>query len=676
MLPFIFTAVIFIAYLEILGQWLLHKLNKNIYPFAFGVGFLFLMAYGYLFTSFMSASRLSFYLIYAVYAVFLAASGFVIVKDFKKVKWNFKWQYWLILLVCTVALSYYSYNTTLGELNGFDTVFYLNMISTNIGLDKLNTRDFITGTRAGYYSFYYTFQSYYYFISCFVFTFRKILSLVGIRTYYTQLIIWPFQFLFHAFYVSVILNTFDRFTKDKKILNGVLLFLFVFYLGRQYFNSVFGFFGNTMRQPAVAYCSFFLYEYFNESNKGNKILFFLCLIGMCSFSSSNMLIALLFIFGSFFFMADKEDDLFRWYAVTLLVPLATLHSIYRKYYELMDLKIPVIVIIVLFLLNGILTKAIRLKHAKKVIFGVMFLAMLVLSYMTIGALFHQSTFAWTNAEIGDMTINYFALGYGSHERIIYCYTVWILLIPTLIFCRRDKMVILAWIMILCFFNPMCCSFLHKIDRSYQRAYDIIANPFTLTLFAYMLFKKLNNKYVYYGLSAAALLFLVLGTDIRYPVYYNEEMFKPGDDYNKVYKMKTAEYDIIEHIYDDYRYRGIERPFIVTPNLLTMSSIPEGEYMYGRELLNLYGNEGPYYQVYATFYPYTYFYNNGYRPDDADYQNIKKYIDEIGVDYLVIDSNIMFHYRETDEYYTLMYLGESISYDKYEAWPFFLFYTGE
>ena len=301
--------------------------------------------------------------------------------------------------------------------------------------------------------------------------------------------------------------------------------------------------------------------------------------------------------------------------------------------------------------------------------------MFVLSYISSGVFFNYRAFAWTNAEIGDMTINYFSLNHGTTERIIFVYSAWIILILAVLVEFNNKLIKMCLILILCFFNPYCCSFIYKINRVYQRAYDIIINPFNLTIFTYLFFKKINNKYIYYGVSSIAIVFLLISTDLTKPVYYNVEQFTPGENYDKVHKMEYAEYEMIVHINEDYLYRGIERPLIVTPNILTYSSIPDGRYLYGREFVYLDAPGSSLNKIYDNFYPYSYF-NSGRGPSTGDFDNIKNYIEDAGVDYLVVDSNLLTYNSETDEYYTMLYLAETVTYQEYVSHPYFLFYTGK
>lgn len=668
------VTLLFIAYLEISGQYLLYKLNKeDTFRVAFGFGFMALLAYGYLTSSILTYFDCSFYVVLFIYALYFIVSVVLIIKDIKKIKWHFDKLFWLLALCFVCIMLYYAYNTTLGDTSGFDSTFYLNMISTNIGAKHLNTKSIYYGTYTKDIQTQYTFQSYYYFVSCFVYICYKVLSNF-ISTNNFVIIIWVFQILYNYFIFSLIYNVLYKFAKKKYLLWIVVIFIYLFFYGKMYFNNVFGFYGNTYRTVAISYAIMVLYNIFKDDDKYNWFILLICLYAACAFSSSAVFMVFFLLFGMYFVLVDSSDNLFKYYSFILFIPLINLLCILKDN-ALVNIVVSILFCLLLFIFNNKLIKISRMKYTRLCIVVVSTLIMVGLSYTVTHNIFDFNAFFNNGSELADMTINYFKSYhfFGNNEKN-YRYIVWFLFTYVFLFENENKLVQLFLILILVIFNPFCCSFLNSVNGVYYRAYEIIVNPFTFILFMNMFFERVNFKPIYFVSLFYILLLFVRNTDFINPQYYHDS-FKPSDNYNNLMKMSSDEYDAVLKIKEEVDYLNIDSPYIITANLFTEAIIPSGKYIFGREIMINGAWTDAEKQLYAIFYPSRYL--GDYSDIEADYDNVAKYIKEAGIDYIVVNKKQEYYDSQNGYSYLIFKVAEcGVGYSIYNNDTYELLYYGD
>lgn len=652
----VLCALVLLCYLEISGQYILYRLGKNDYPLSFPIGLMALMAYCYVSTSILTNNDCSFKLIAFIYSLYILVSLIFIIKDIKKVNWHFDYKNWLIAFVFVGVMVYYAWNTKLGDLSGFDTIYYLNLISTNAGIDRLNSINLFYGGPGRSAIKIYSFQSYFYFVSYFIWIAYKLLVRVTEVTN-ISLIIWVFQIIYNFFLVSILINCLDKYGKKKKLLKFVILFIFLFYFGKIYFNNVFGFYGNTYRTISIAYSVMYLYELSKETNIKNWLLFGISLISACAFSSTATFEAVLILFISYFILIDKEDNLFRYYALLIYIPLLNAivvgysanTTIGEAWWKLL------ILCIALFILNKPLVKITRNKYVKVAVVLILFAAMFYKSYTVTGNIFDFSAFFENSSEKYDMTLNYFNL-YDEvlSNKNVYKVMVLVLLAYSFIFEHKNPLVFSFIILVVVLFNPFCCGYINKINSVYYRAYEIIINPFTIILFSNMLLERINNKNINYCLLLLVFVLFAIKVDYLTPSYYHST-FEPSEDYNNLMKMDKGEYDVIRALKEDVDYNidTNPSPYIINSNILTESIITNGRYLYGREYKVDDGWSEGEKQLYSMIYPPDY---KGEKNiiTKIDYDNIAEYIKEAGVSYIVINRTLDYYDEDLGYYNFLVY----------------------
>ncbi len=670
MFPYIIVSFLFIAYLEVLGQWFLSKLNKE-FKISFPFGFLLLMGYGYLTTAIPSSLQWSFNYLVIVYALFFLISLVLIIKDFKKVKWHISITSWLVIILCCSILVYYSYNTTLGNLNGFDSVYYFNLITSNINSSMLNSTSPLAGNNHGKLevNYQYTFQSYFYFVSVFVYFVKTLLRKLTFDVYYVDLIAWVFQIVYNCFFLSLVINALDKINR-KKLFSLFVIFLYTFFYGKYYFNNVFGFFGNSFRTITFGYIVLLLFDLFKSNDIKDKILIYIASLAACGFSSSSVFALVFMCFGLAFGLPKKDKFYFAEAAILMALPLFNLIVVLKKTINIKIGAEVLILCVILVLINKYLVYLFRNKYFRIFVLAFGFVTMAYMSYKVTNNFFDFTSFFDNNGEMADMYFNY-CKPFGISAKNYYILLFDVLFIVYLIFNRNEYTTMVLSLMIV-IFNPFCVSYLASMNGVYHRTYDLFFNPFTFVLFFDYILNKINNKYFYYGSMVFLLGLFALNTDYINPSYYHET-YVPSKDYNGQYRMDNDEIEIIRQIDNDSKYRGLSNPYICTPNLLTQGDL-SGIYLYTRGYITWYVSDYKY-EVYKMFYP------DRYKTFEYDINNIYTYLWESNIDYLVVDKSYEYYDESEGTYdylvrrvyecqipfyendsYAVFYFGDEVAYD--------------
>lgn len=669
MVYYFLASLVIVFVLDIIGRAVLSLLKiDNISPFA--IGLITFLAYSYITTSLLSALHCSFYIVLVIYALFFIFFLVYIIFNRKKINFKIDLLDYAIMIVFDIIMLIYAYNTTLGDPHGFDSTFYLNLVTSNIKSPALNTTINAHGNTYATIGSTYTYQTYYLVASVFTYIITPIINLFH-QTYYPTVYVWVFQNIFNMFFCSLILSSFKSLKINKKYLLLIsILFLFVFVYGRWYYINVYGFYGNTFRWITIGYTTLLLNELFQDANNKNKwLLLSLSLLSSASVSSSSLFINIFIMFSAFFILIKEEKNTVKRYCFVLLFLLTNLFSRFIDYNPIICLLISFVVCLVLFLLNDLIYKVFSNNKVQIITITIVTLAMFVLSFIATNNTIDFSAFFNNWSEVADMTVNYFnifSISYFSYVKILFLS----LLIINVVFNNKNKLVKALIIIFVCLLNPFCCSYINKIDVVWYRTFDYFFNPFTFVLMIKLLAEKINGKYV--NIISAIILLITVNTNMIKPVYYHDS-FVPGynydfdklDNYNGEYKLIQDDVDVIDAIIKDSNYYGTSNPYIISPIIFTQAHIPNGRFMYFRDFYGRcpYKTESEK-QLYSIFYPKRY---EGEKLNDdiLNYDQIYKYLLEAGIDYLVVDKKNEYYDSRIDKYSYLAYRVLEDMYPMYE-----------
>ena len=627
LLPFVL-----LVYFELIGRLFFLKIKKEPLDFSFVIGLTLVMVILYVLSWPITAFNGDFYLLAFLYILLFIISLILIIKNIKKISYKFDYKLYILFFVLLAFEIYISYHRTLGDPHGFDTLYYVNTISFNIGNHELNSLHphFGTYPNTDVQWITYIFQSYYYFIGVFLWGVQNVLKVIGVTFEYLPAIVWIFEILQEMFFIATSIICIKEINSKNKLLNISFLCLLV------------------------------LFRYFKNKDKTDLYISFMLMVGMCAFASTGTFALIFFLFGLFFALVDSEDNLIKDYVVVCLVP--TVNILITKLGQKWYIPLAVLLLfVVVWYLNDFIIKLFRNGKVKYGTIALATLVLVVLSFTITLNLFDFTAFFNNYSEIADMSFDYFMFNDIRHILFnpLLLFTMFYYLIKN----RKSKFSILCWVLIIVIYNPFTCTFMNKINWVYYRTYDIIINNFTILYFInYLLEESKGVKKI--GTIIVLVVSIVLST-IQIPMYYHET-FIPDDDYNSIYKIENSELELIRNIrqmIDDY---NIKSPTIINQTFFMGPFIKDASYLFGKEKRYDYQKyDDTTYALYLIFFPHDSSYDNFWpKGDVADYENLKKYLDDCDYDILIVNSNTFFH-DDDNQYIQLSSYVEECGYRKSE-----------
>ncbi len=636
--------ILLILFFEVVGQCVFSSLQKEPLTFSFPVGFAAFIAVLYLIGWPISAFNGSFF-VYLVLVCFVVLGLIILIirnrKAIRFVSQPRKTVFFILFLVISVFISY---TRTLGDPHGYDTLYYLNMISFNIGNPAMNTLHphFGTFPNTDIQWITYVFQSYYYFIGCYIYAARSVLSVFGITYETLPAFVWTFQILCQAVFISVSIIVIDEVCKEP-VLKATLYLLLILFMGNFYYNNALGFIGNNYRMAYHALATLFLFRYLKTGSKEDRSLFYMIMLGICGLSSTGTFSLILALFGLFFALYDREKSLLKQYALVLSVPILNI-LIVKLGAHVWIVGTVTLFIGAVVLLNDVILKIYQNKYVRYGTIVLAFLALFALSFRITHNIFDFRAFTYNYSERQDMSWDYF--DFSDIRHWIFNLIVLIPMAFYLVKERKHPFAIMSWVLILTVFNPFCCTFVNTVNWVYYRCYDLIINHFTIALFICEMGSILSKtpKMLY---SGSLLILSILLSIIQVPRYTND-YFKPGDDYNPIYKIDNSELEIIRNVRTMINDRDIKHPAIITSTFWMPPFIEGSTYLIGKERRYDYNkfSENSY-ALYLIFFP-TDGWDNFRPKDEPPYQKTVELLKESEYDILVVDYGLG---GKIDDHYT-------------------------
>lgn len=663
--------VVLLLYFEILGRWVFAKFKREAFDFSFVLGFIVFL--GLMFTLFfpITVFHLPFYYLLIATTFLFSLSIYFIVKDYRKINWKINYKHWAIFVVLMILALIASWFRTVGETHGFDTLFYLNIVSNNIEAKQL----FSIHPHFGTISFDfvradYTFQSFYTFASVVIYVFEKLFSSVGIAFETMPAFVWGFQIILSAIYIATTLISLKEIKAKNKIMYVAYAVIFLFFMGSLYYNQVYGFIGNNYRFSILAIESIFIYRYFKTNSRTDLILFLLSLPGLAAVSSTGSFSIVFFLFGLFFVLVDKEDDILKLMLPVLYVP--TINILCTKFDSRVDICLYTFVLfVIIFLLNDRIIQVYRKKYIKIATVIAASLLLFILSYRITGNIFNFYAFTNNFSETADMSFDYFMFNDIRH----YIFNPMVLVPLFYMIIRRPKseFSVCYLILIVVFFNPFNVTFMNEVNWVYYRAYDIIINQFTLMMMFEILYQDLEQTKFKQVFTLGILACSIILALVQIPIYYHPS-FIPDEDYNYIYKIQNAELDVIYHTRDLIDEKNIVEAKIVTPTFYMPAYIKGTSYLYGKEKRYNWGEHYSdiTYQLWLIFFPSDNDYDNFKADNVPQYENTCDLIRKSDYDILIEDKFRSFTQDGQETLKTA--LVESCGYQSsYENWKYKVYF---
>lgn len=660
MIYFILPFVL-LVYFELIGRLFFLKIKKEPLDFSFVIGLTVTMAILYVLSWPITAFNGDFYHLAIFYGILFLISVVLIIKNIKKISYKFNYKLYILFFVLLAFEMYISYHRTLGDPHGFDTLYYVNTISFNIGNHELNSLHphFGTYPNTDVQWITYVFQSYYYFISVFLWVVQKVLGIIGITFEILPGIVWVFEILQEMFFIAASIICIKEINSKNKLLNISFMCLLVFFLGNLYYNNVFGFIGNNFRMAIHALTTIYLFRYFKNKDKVDLFICFILMLGMCAFASTGTFALVFFLCGLFFALVDSEDNIIKYYVVVCYVPVVNIliTKLGQKWY------VPVatlVLFIILWFLNDYIIKMFRNDKVKYASIALITLILVVLSYSITHNLFDFYAFTNNYSEIADMSFDYFM--FNDIRHYLFNPLILITMFYYLIKNRKSKFSILCWALIIVIYNPFTCTFINKINWVYYRTYDIIVNNFTILYFINYFLEE--NKCIKKFGTVVVLVISIVLSYVQIPMYYHET-FIPDDDYNPIYKIENSELELIRNVRQMIVDYDIKNPKIINQTFYMGPFIKNSSYLIGKEKRYNYAQyDDVSFELYLIFFPHDFAYDN-FRPEnEPKYNQVNDLLKNCDYDILIVDNGL---YLDIDSEYTNLadYVCKDGTYSKSE-----------
>lgn len=651
---FIFP-MLFLVYLEFLGRLIVSKLNIQKLEFNFLIGFLFLLSYSFVVGIPAVFLGLSFDYLFISYTCFFILSFVFIIVSYKGIDFSFNFIKWFILICIVVYVANNALNMSLGDTNGFDSQFYLNMIVDNIEIDKLFSVHPYFGLKVGPISMQYQFQSFYHLLSVIAYYCKTILELLNYTSFYLVIIVIFSQIIFYFIFAGTCIEC-VRALKIKNIfLISLYILLMILMYQFRYYHLEFTFIGNSYRFTLLGLLLLFTREYFNTKNRKYILLILLNILSLNATSSSSSFIILIFLFGFFYVVIDFEDNTFEYLGILSFSSILNIISFFSENIKVSSaiLIMVSVILLVLIFFNNRLVLIFRRFHFKNHLSILVFIILAILSYKTSGLILDITLYAKNISETFDMNWNYFLLHNKQH--VIYNFYIYILVI-VFVFRKNDYIKTLLVCISLVFFNPFILPLLNKYNVVWARSFEILFNPLTILILMDVLNfknKKINNM-IYILLIV---LFFKYEVITKKATYYHSS-FIPDKKYNKIFKYNQDYVDIFYEIDYLIKIDKIKNPKIITENGLIRSFFKDSQTLYGRE--NKFNGVQKDLELYKIFYPSIYF-GDFDAPKNPDLKNMCKYLKDSDYHFIIQNKDVLYYNSDTTFWYGLYYRIEECGY---------------
>lgn len=572
-------------------------------------------------------------------------------------------QYLLFCIIFTLILFAMMSLQTQGE-KAFDSVHYTSMVIENSASSKIGGFSAFSGIIGNDINVQYDYQSFYHFFSMIIKLVRNVFSIENISLTPIYLNV---SAIMYFFILSELLFKSLTYLKNKNISKLGLLSIFFWTLlfFMNYFNISLNFFGNTWKTLVIATIMLSIYQFINSKDYKKIYILTFLFSALIACSSSGFFIAAFIAISFFFYLIFKNYKDYRTYfsfAVSCL-PIAIFTFLYIESISMLVATM-IFIIYIILILFALLSKKLNDKQwdillkLLRISFYCIVLFFIIISYFVSNTMFpgvdaHFSgyDFFFRINSVGDMTLNYFqSINFSEMIRNIIFWVMILVFIVKIEYEREYKLLLL--LIVLLFLNPFVTPFVAKYMTYmvYSRSFEIIVNPFILTIIAGSIFSVVVGKKINYFFS---IILTLVSIYLIYQIttnYYSTYLI-PTSDYNSEYRITNNEYELYNEVIQEVNESPFERPKILSQNIGLKGYIPRIEVLLDA---NQYRSAPAYSDLNVDapsewmniFYPRD-FYGQKVWNEEPDFKNTCNAVYESKADYLVIDKAITY---QEDELY--------------------------
>lgn len=536
------------------------------------------------------------------------------------------------------------------DISFSDSQMYLNYMSQNINIDKVNMFNLWTGEYGKEWDTIYLFQGYYHFGSFISYFVNIFYYLFGIGGFVENITIqtWGLGMLY-SIMSSMLIYNFANYFKNNNWTKYIILMFGLLYLNFFYWRVAFSFYGNTYRTIYTCALLFYLYRYFKENRLDFKYIAIIIGFAGIAFSSSYLFISFVIMYALmvYIFYTKEKGSVKEMADFVLPLLVYALACFYKDSPALFMIGIIAAPLYYLFRNKDFVIKITDAIEGFLHKYSIQIFVILTTLVMIVGGFIYfkmnpgyeyNYQHYFQNHSDYDMIKDYFFIYTGKSQNLVNIVR-WLGVILLLTFKTENKglkffkyMFIITFIV---FLNPLCVVAMSKLIASnvYYRAFDVIFNPLTEMMFIYFILCKWDKKWLYIVFTIFTAYMIGYAHIVSHANYYSGEYgYYLNRDVMPKYKMSYYNYDVIKAFQkeiDGKEFDGQIRVVSHAEGLRTFEPnvhqiFTAREYYYPNDRINF-----EFYEQARNHYKWDTYY-------DTDFSSSCKYIDEYNVDYVIVE----------------------------------------
>lgn len=576
---------------------------------------------------------------------------------YRKIQWFKLNRYLIIFSLIVIIRLLITYQRGLAE-ESFDTVHYLSYIIEAAKGTFFTEFDVNGGVRTwilpldDFSSYYYVLATLYRSVE-----FIKSQFSMDILTLTMPKVIWISTLFYFILSVSLSFASI-KMLKIRNLLHQVIIILLIqFFFGAFYYNSVFGFYGNTYRTLFSGLLVLLIFDALkkHQFKMSHSLMIMITISSILGFSGAGYLSSFIAVYSYILLMLRKNSLSNRNISLIyiLFIPIILFVSNYWLFLDIVSMPLLILLLIIYCVLFGI---TYLFNYSLQHVYRFIIVFLIPISIYGASLIINHSTPIMQDFFIHrsnvDMVWDYFS--FDNVRNLFFNTLIWI---SVLFYSLRSKEISSKYFstILLIFINPITYPFIVKVmayDLVYQRSFDAIFNPFTITLLiSYLLVIIENNRIIKIGILAISLYLAQYSVFNNYHFYFNSE-----ENYNGFNRLPQDQVEVFEVLNTKIRIEKYDRAVVVSqvPSIKGFVSnvFSVLDYNTYRSIDRFDAVVNPSFSpLWNIFYPRDY-YGQSIFSDEPDYSNTCNYLVESRVDFVVLDS-AQFYMNDGD--YVPLYL---------------------
>lgn len=511
-----------------------------------------------------------------IFRFFLITTIILILLSIKYIKFNYNLKDMLLIFIYSMFLISISARYTLGEQLG-DSSFLFTLVSKNVSTFLLNNFEPMSGLDYGIVAgsaakdalTFFHFNS---FILHYLYKIKNIFNSEYIPAYVLNM--WVNNLLFYFFSSTLIVNIVKAF--KLKIWTSILVILFSgLFIGTYYYNITLPHYGVTYLGLGVSVSLLLIWQYLKTKEFNYIIVLVLVFFALNSMASTGLLMAAYISFGFISVLIFKKDQKALLYAGLLLIPIVVFANQVKEL-----ISVPYLVLIIgllaalLIIANFIeVVKGFIYKYFHFILIG-LFILMILISIIVVPDYFKQIFHFGDPKENYDRVRDYFSFT-NPYQTLLNLFH-YILLVNIVLNKKTRDFGFVSVFIILFFINPFSYPLLYQYTEwLYHRSYFVLFNITTLSFGIYALVNNLRNVNVVFRLPIKVIMtVLILFFTFSNITTYENVIYKPGDDFNSLYKMNNTQIDVLLELRSQIEESELDNPRVISQIYGTLMIVPE------------------------------------------------------------------------------------------------------